>query len=121
MTTSKMAPVPANGDPAQHFSDMFDWCHYAHYKGDVLKLVHNFLGMHDLWVMLFNAGRSLRLNYGTKSLRQEQLGMITSVADWVEETLTESNVGVALRTLDKDDRETAQGNISRALEARQAY
>ncbi len=117
-----MAPAPANGDPAQHFSDMFDWCHYAHYKGDVLKLVDNFLGMHDLWVMLFNTGRSLRLDDETKSLRQGQLGMITSVADWVEETLTASVMEGVLRTIrGESDRYAAHCKICRALEARQAY
>jgi len=122
MPTSYMAPAPANGDPAQHFSDMFDACHSAYYKGEVLKLVDNFLGMHDLWVTQFNTGHSLRLDDSTKTLRQEQLDMITSVADWVDETLTASTAEGVLSTIpDANDRYTAQCNIYRAWEAKQAY
>ncbi len=124
-----MAPAPADGDAAQHFSAMYDECSHAYTNREnwdltstVLTLVDNFLGMHDLWREQLGVRSNLRRDDESRRLGLEQVERLAAVAEWVEEILTKSAIKEVLEALgEKYYRDTAKYNISRALEAKQAY
>ncbi len=124
-----MAPAPADGDAAQHFSAMYDECSHAYTNREdwdltstVLTLVDNFLGMHDLWRTQLGVRSNLRRDDESRRLGLEQVERLAAVAEWVGETLTASAMEGVLRTIrGESDRYAAHCKICRALEARQAY
>ncbi len=90
----------------------------------VLTLVDNFLGMHDLrlWRTQLGVRSNLRRDDESRRLGLEQVERLAAVAEWVEEILTKSAIKEVLEALgEKYYRDTAKYNISRALEAKQAY